>query len=76
MERQFVKLQVIVNNLLDGSITANGLVSRYTHTVQVIDTKKAGSKTQVKVTYTEAGGCKRTGGFTLNIVGKSRICYY
>ena len=70
MERQFVKLQLIVDNLLNGSIKVNGVVSRYKNTAQVIDTKKAGTKTQVKVTYTEAGGCKRTGGFTLNIVGK------
>ena len=72
MSRQFVMLQFMVDNLVNGSITVNGVVSPYFYTRPnlIIDTKKAGTKTPVKVTFTETGGCKRTGGFTLNIVSK------
>ena len=60
MPRQYVMLQFMVDNLEN----------------LIIDTKDAGTETPVKVTYTEADGCKRNGGFTFNIVGKSRICYF
>ena len=63
---------------MNGSITVDGVISPYFYTRPnlIIDTKDAGTETPVKVAYTEADGCKRNGGFILNIVSKYRMCYY
>ena len=72
LENNIYQIHVCVNELLHGKITVNNVINQNecTATKQVFSTQRAGSDMEVNIMYTEDGGCKRSGRFTINISGK------